>query len=114
MDISQDQALSAYLFALQVESSAQVCAAAVPGYQQELERRYAAWRTLNAVTLSAGEKFAVAGGMDGPNPPSMRHAAKFSAELLKAMPEDDRSRRCNELLAELARPPAALGGPHSE
>ena len=114
MDNPQDQALSAYLFALQLESSAQVCAAAVPGYRQEFERRYAAWRALNAVTLAAGEKLAVDGGMDGPNPPSMRHAAKLTAGLLESMPEEDRSRRCKEFRAELSRPSAVRVGSHNE
>ena len=114
MEISQDQALSAYFFSLQLESSIQVCAGAVPGYQGEFERRYAAWRALNAATLAAGETFAMARGMDGPNPPSMRHAAKLTAGLLESMPEDDRSRRCNEFLAELPRLPVAPTGSRNE
>ena len=104
MPITDDQALSAYLFSAQAEASAYVCTATVPNYAQEFERRYANWKLSNADALARGKEVAKAQSMDGENPPSIRHAAKVVASILEAMPEDDRSRRCNEVLSEMSKP----------
>jgi hypothetical protein len=101
MPISDDDALSAYIFAVQSEAHAQHCARTSTSFQDEFERRYKAWRNANAAALSKGESIARAQGAVGDKPPSIQAFAKMTAGMLDSLPEDDRQRRCDELLQML-------------
>ena len=101
MPITDNDALSAYIFATQSEAHAQHCSARSSAFHEEFERRYNAWRKANDEALSRGEALARSKGMVGDQPPSIQAYAKMTAGILDSIPEDDRQRRCDELLQML-------------
>lgn len=98
MPISADHPLEAYIRSVEAEAKAQVCSLHVSTFAAEFDRRYQAWRVANAAALAEGEA-AAARGIPNANGPSVKVFARMGADLLEALPEDDRLRRCNELLA---------------
>lgn len=101
MPISDNDALNAYIFAAQSEAHAQLCAVRSSAFQEEFARRYKAWREADSEALSKGAALAQAQGMIGDKPPSIQAYAKMTAGILDSLPEDDRQRRCDELLEML-------------
>lgn len=99
MPLTDDQALSAYIRAVEAEAKAQVCSRHDSGFAAQFEQRYQAWRQANAEALAKGTALAEARGMNGNTPTSVRNFANMGAQLLEQLPDDDRQRRCNELLA---------------
>jgi len=101
MPISDNDALNAYIFAAQSEAYAQHCAGKSTAFQAEFERRYLAWRKAHAEALSKGEFVARAQGAVEDKASGIQAFAKFTAGMLDSLPEDDRQRRCDELLEML-------------
>jgi hypothetical protein len=99
MPLNDDQALSEYIRAAEAEAKAQICSHYATDFAAEFERRYQAWRQANSEALARGAVLAEARGMNGNAPPSVKAFARMGAQLLNELPEDDRQRRCNELLA---------------
>lgn len=104
MPLSDDQALGEYIRAIESGAKAQVCSGHFVGWGAEFERAYRAWQSANAETLARGARLAQARGMDGDQPPSIHAFARMGAQLLNELPEDDRQRICNELLALFTSP----------
>ena len=99
MPTADDQALNVYIRAVEAEAKAQVCSRHVTGFSTEFERRYQAWRQANSDALTRGAELAEAKGINRTKPPGIGAFASMGAQLLSELPEDDRQRRCNELLA---------------
>src|SRR5438552_311124 len=99
MPLTDEQALSAYIHAVEAEAKAEVCIRHSGVFAAEFERRYQAWRQANAEALAKGAVLAESRGVNGDAPPSVKSFARMGAELLEQLPEDDRQRRCNELLS---------------
>jgi len=91
MPFTDQQALEQYILAAEAEAKAHVCARYSTDFAAEFERRYQAWRQANSESLAKGASLADA--------KSVNSFARFGAQLLNELPEDDRQRRCNELLA---------------
>jgi hypothetical protein len=106
MPASADQSLETYIRSVEVEAKAEVCIRHVAGYASEFERRYQAWRKVNAAALAEGAMLATARGMTNASGPNVQGFARMNAEVLEALPEDDRQRHCNELLAFFTEGPA--------
>jgi post-segregation antitoxin (ccd killing protein) len=101
MPITDEQALNHYIGSTSAEAKAIVCSHHVEGFAKEFAARYEEWRKANAEALARGAQLAEARGMNGPTPPNLKTFASMQAQLLEALPEDDRQRRCNELLSSL-------------
>ena len=99
MPITDDQALSAYVHAVEAEAKAEVCVRHSGTFAAAFERRYQAWRQANAEALARGAVVAESKGVNGEAPPSAKAFARMGAQLLEQLPEDDRQRRCDELLS---------------
>ena len=106
MPLTDDQALGEYIRAVEAEAKAQVCSRHATEFAAEFERRYQAWRQAKSEALARGAMLAEARGMNGSASPSVKAFARMGAELLNELPEDDRQRRCNELLAFFIQPEA--------
>ena len=101
MPLTDEQALEAHIRAVEARAKAEVCAVHIAGFASEFERRFQAWRNANSAALSRGAALAESKGMNGTKPPSLQSFARMQAQLLGELPEDDRQRRCQELLAFL-------------
>ena len=101
MPFTDEQALNLYIESISAEAKAHVCSRHVEGFAAEFAARYDKWRRANADALSKGAQLAEAQGMNGPTPPNLKTFTSMNAQVLEALPEDDRQRRCNELLSFL-------------
>lgn len=64
--------------------------------------RFVAWQKANAEALTKGASIVNERGMNGPTIPSLQSFATMNAQILDALPDDDRQRRCDELLTSLS------------
>jgi hypothetical protein len=102
MSVTDEYALNAYIAGVEAEALAKVFARHLPEFTGEFERVYGAWRTANADALTRGAEVATARGMTGDAGPSIGRFATLQAQIIEDLPQDDRQRRCAELLARLA------------
>jgi hypothetical protein len=98
MPFTDEQALNRYIESVSLEAKAAVCARHTEGFAKEFAARYDEWRRANAEALARGAQLAAARDMNGPTPPNLKTFASMGAQVLEALPEDDRQRRCDELL----------------
>src|SRR5437773_6678133 len=101
MPFTDEQALNLYIESVSTEAKAHVCSRYAEGFAAEFAARYDKWRRANADALSRGAQLGKARGMNRPKPPNLKTFASMNAQVLEALPEDDRQRRCNELLSFL-------------
>jgi len=99
MPVPDDVALSAHFKLIEATTQAEVCSAKVAGFQAKFEKLFAKWRLANAEALERGAVLAEQKGWNNPNGPTIKSFASMEADILAQIPQDDRQRRCDELLA---------------
>ena len=101
MDGAQD--LDLHLQLVNAEAKVQVCVRYAPDMASAFTARMEKWRGVHSAALTRGAELAESRGFNK-QPASIRQLAEFQAKILEALPEDDRSRRCEELLESFVVP----------
>lgn len=96
--MTDSQPIDLYIQSVDAEAKAVVCSREQSGFAALFEARYKAWRKANSDALAQGEAVARERNMLGEGRRSVKAFARTNAAILEILPDDDRQRRCDELL----------------
>lgn len=96
--MTDSQSIDLYIQSIDAETKAVICSRQQSSFAALFEERYKAWRKANSDALARGEAIARERNMLGEGRRSVNAFARTNAAILEILPDDDRQRRCDELL----------------